>query len=731
MRLTKGWMWVLVFALMTASVVGCGCGDDDDDSGAPADDDTTDDDSDDDATDDDSDDDSDDDADDDVDDDADDDADDDVEPQCVDNDGDTRGTDCDAGPDCDDADENNWLSCATCLDNDGDLVFAGCDGYTSIDGPDCNDGDASVWQFLTGYVDADGDYFFGTATQVCSGDSLPGGYADEGNDCDDQNPDVNPDGFDIPDDGIDQDCDDGDFIASDSNGFFVDEANGDDGDAGTKAAPFATIQKGVDEAAAVDGGENVYVAGGTYDESLTTTEASLFGGYDPADWTRDLVNNPTTINGQTTFAIYAIPTQPLTIDGFEVNMPDSVVTSSMGIMVSGGEIRISNNIVGGGDDSGKNFGIYAFLNTDATVVDNQVTTGTNLTNSAYGVFAYAFNVEVRNNVVSTVESANVSVGIYAMGLDSRIWGNDIDVGDPATTGYGLYAVGATPGATFDIRGNTVLGAASASAISYGCYGGFGTYNFFDNDIEAGDSVGLAMGLYLQIAFGLTAEGNIFSGGESDSTYGSYTTTIGDTFFANNVVEAGEALTDSIGLFSVSIDGESVIANNTILASSGGSGYSVGAFLYPYQDLHAAPMTVINNTITVGAASGDTYGVYFSNDGTGAPLTFVGNNITSSTAPDCLFLQADAAECLTVPADINDCSWTDCAAAEGNLNVNPQFVNAGAGDYDLTAGSALVDAGVNPFAYMPPGLADPLNWDVMNRPRPRGAGWDIGAYEYQP
>ena len=60
---------------------------------------------------------------------------------CIDNDGDGYGQNCLPGADCDDADENNWISCATCEDGDGDTHFVGCDAYVSINGWDCDDND--------------------------------------------------------------------------------------------------------------------------------------------------------------------------------------------------------------------------------------------------------------------------------------------------------------------------------------------------------------------------------------------------------------------------------------------------------------------------------------------------------------------------------------------------------------------------------------------------------------
>ncbi|UCD85993.1 MAG: formylglycine-generating enzyme family protein [Deltaproteobacteria bacterium] len=99
-------------------------------------------------------------------------------PACIDNDGDTYGQNCSAGPDCDDSDVDNWESCETCLDSDSDTYYAGCDAYNSRPGPDECDDDANNWTAAgcVNCADADGDGYRGT-------------------DCD-----------------LDEDCDDGDFL---------------------------------------------------------------------------------------------------------------------------------------------------------------------------------------------------------------------------------------------------------------------------------------------------------------------------------------------------------------------------------------------------------------------------------------------------------------------------------------------------------------------------------------
>ena len=58
---------------------------------------------------------------------------------------------------------------------------------------DCNDSDNTKYQNLTGYTDADGDnYGTGSSQQICSGASLPSGYASQGGDCCDTDANAKP-----------------------------------------------------------------------------------------------------------------------------------------------------------------------------------------------------------------------------------------------------------------------------------------------------------------------------------------------------------------------------------------------------------------------------------------------------------------------------------------------------------------------------------------------------------
>ncbi|MCX7011756.1 MAG: right-handed parallel beta-helix repeat-containing protein, partial [Candidatus Sumerlaeota bacterium] len=118
-----------------------------------------------------------------------------------------------------------------------------------------------------------------------------------------------------------------------------------------------------------------------------------------------------------------------------------------------------------------------------------------------------------------------------------------------------------------------------------------------------------------------------------------------------------------------------------------------------------------------------------------------DSLSSLTAQNCLFFEngyAAQSDYYNLPhnshSDHHD--YLDAASlnsslpgAAGNLDGDPAFANAAAGDFHLTAGSAAIDRGTSV----------PLAWDLNGAPQPvdiPGVGvdgplaYDIGACEYQ-
>jgi len=92
------------------------------------------------------------------------------------------------------------------------------DGYFS--NTDCNDNNAEVYRNVKAYLDNDDDgYGAGNYLDVCTGDSLISGYSYINGDCNNYNPNVNPDMDDIPYNGVDDDCNGYDIADVDMDGY--------------------------------------------------------------------------------------------------------------------------------------------------------------------------------------------------------------------------------------------------------------------------------------------------------------------------------------------------------------------------------------------------------------------------------------------------------------------------------------------------------------------------------
>ena len=109
--------------------------------------------------------------------------------------------------------------------------------------------------------------------------------------------------------------------------YYVHEGHGDDANRGTMAQPFATIQHAVDAAADDMYRNQVYVAHGTYNESVELPAGvSMWGGFfvdgDRGVWQRDL-SGKTAIVSDTTVGVRAVGHGGGTIGGFIIETADA------------------------------------------------------------------------------------------------------------------------------------------------------------------------------------------------------------------------------------------------------------------------------------------------------------------------------------------------------------------------------------------------------------------------
>jgi len=145
--------------------------------------------------------------------------------------GDKDTTSGDSGAEAIDADEDGFVEADDCDDNNPDINPDADEICDEIDN-NC-DGDIDSGLGLTIYNDADADGFGNEGTSATSCE-VPDGYATVGGDCNDADPNVNPDAEEVCN-GLDENCNgEADDNAIDSSAYFADSDNDGIGDSSTE-----------------------------------------------------------------------------------------------------------------------------------------------------------------------------------------------------------------------------------------------------------------------------------------------------------------------------------------------------------------------------------------------------------------------------------------------------------------------------------------------------------------
>lgn len=497
-------------------------------------------------------------------------------------------------------------------------------------------------------------------------------------------------------------------------GTYVSIAKGNDANPGTQAQPVKTIAKGIAQAKAIGGTQTVFVAAGTYNESVDLSEGiSLYGGYACAlascPWTRDTKVNLTTIQSQRPEGIVANQTitSATALDGFDVRGEDQGgggTAESRGITCAGGTPTIrGNSITGGSVPAGaanRTSGIVVIApsNDQATgvVIQRNVIQGALVTTgSSFGVLlvrpgatnpavARIAKNQVRGGIVTT---AGYSAGVVlsGSGANTVIVDNDIVAGSVTGTAR-TFGIRAQSPATIDknrINADATRGSCAQGALAF-CGGG----------IETG---GTQLVITNNVVFGVNALGtsallitNAEAAASTDIVVnGNYLDGSGTSVATPNSASAAIALRIAGGTNAV----VGKIRNNILMGGRNESRYGVFEAHVLGKTCH--PQAFDHNAVFFAPASvAGTDVVYHSDDGSagsGADLTLAQLQASGTSIAN-----------PTPSGNLNQ----DCGATlDGHLN----------------AGSACANAGTATEA--------PAK-DMDGEARPKGAAIDIGADEVQ-
>jgi len=161
---------------------------------------------------------------------------------------------------------------------------------------------------------------------------------------------------------------------------------------------------------------------------------------------------------------------------------------------------------------------------------------------------------------------------------------------------------------------------------------------------------------------------------------------------------------------------SAVVTNCVIAGNLGRG-AIGGTLY-------------NCTLT-GNSAGGALESKLHNCTVAGNLAQAGGGACDCTLYDCIVYFNDGGNCAP------DCAFSYCCTTPlppgaGNIDADPLFVNAAAGDFRLRAGSPCIDTGTNLLAVA--GYAGGAT-DILGNARgvdgngDGKGGWDIGAYEF--
>jgi len=413
--------------------------------------------------------------------------------------------------------------------------------------------------------------------------------------------------------------------------LYVDGANGsDDSDCSNPADPCASIGYALSQATS---GDEIRVAEETYLEPVhVQISVTLKGGYEAANWTRDIATHPTILdaNGADTATVHIYPGLNVPVEGFIVQGANHVGGQGGGFFIENATAVISATVIrnnsgtdGGGITIGQGDGLTASL----TLINSALLTNTASTGEGGGLHVGGWpsavtleNVDIRGN---TAQGGGGGIGgSWATLADCQVVSNTA-----GTEGGGIGLFHAS------IYSSTISDNQATTAGGAGILVRFGRLHLQDSVVS--NNHGSGHGIEAANAAGVT---------------------VLDTVIINNG-------NDGIAPWS-----SPFTLTNALIAENGGSGI-VG-------DQNPLTGTLMNVTI----AGNGNVGIQVSGADVRVTNSILwGNGVLDNNC---------SGNCTITYSDIG----TGDTTGTGNISTDPLFVNAAAGDYHLGGGSPCIDAG---------------------------------------
>jgi len=338
------------------------------------------------------------------------------------------------------------------------------------------------------------------------------------------------------------------------------------------------------------------------------------------------------------------------------------------------------------------------LGCSPTIINNTISRNT--TGKGAGISCVdGSNPVISNNTISYNVATNEGGGIYCRGWSNPSITNNIIIGNTATNvGGAICVIYSSP----TISNNIISVNASGRGGGIWCSGGNAIIS--NNTISGNNAAGNGGGFFIE--------------------YGN--PTILKNLISNNTAGGGGG-----GVFSQQCP-KHLISNNLIIENSATSGGGICCLFFC--DITESILT--NNTITLNRAS---YGggIYVDESTVILFNTILYNN-SASTEGNEIYINGGPSWLVTGYSDLDttECYFEPFTTIfyweDGIIDLDPQFVDddtTGGVDLHLGSGSPCIDAGAESLyiALWDTTIFAPYH-DLDDTTRPRGGGWDMGAYE---